>query len=432
MSVEKILMRNGKCLRLDVACKFVSNSLFQSKLHYEVCGFIARKYQPSNILRKIIENLYASKSLRIRTITALVWFVENHKGEIDKIYVFEDIFELLASRGLCADDVKVIGPWGTEYVDRKHYRTLFLKVFANRLYRLFSKSIPPGSVIVRGWVDVTEAMYSAVLETAELRIYPFPFGLKRQIRFILGCIRKKYKISLDGLPYSVGSAVRLFSLKEGGDEALALIELNAYQEYANKLLRTNPESIYTSDEFEVGGVAMYTPLIEAGVSVTNTAHGVGLYCPHVCYTDFFGFSFSQGEFYASFNSNIKVHKRSHSNVVLPLQWAKDVVNCPPAFVLIHQNFEDYGCQAEEEILCRIAREVSEISLALDVKYFVKLHPNLPSGSAAEVSRKFGATHVLSWEGLHGFRPIFITINSTTFFDTKGYGPTLVLASSIFN
>lgn len=425
MSVEKILMQNGEYLRLDEACSFSSNSLFQSRLHYEVCELIARKYQGSLLLRKIIENLYSSKSHRVRVITALVWFVEQYNDDIDKIYVFEDIFEVLTSRGLCKDAVTVIGPWGSEYIDRKHYRTLILKVFVNRLYRLFSRPIPKGSIIIRGWVEVTEAMYSAVLESAELRIYPFPFGVKRQTRFILDCRRKKYRMSLDGLPYSVGLAVRLFFLKSGGDEALALIELKAYQAYAKKLLRINPKSIYTSDEFEAGGVALYTPLIQAGVSVTNTAHGVGLYCPHVAYTDFLGFSLSQGGFYASRNTNISVRLRSHANVVLPLQVAKDVVNFPPVFVLIHQNFEDYGYQVEEEILYQIARKVSKVSLASNVKYFVKLHPNLPSGLAAEVSRKLGATPILKWEGLCGFRPVFITINSTTFFDTRGFGPTLV-------
>ncbi|MDE3740184.1 hypothetical protein PSH28_26585 [Pseudomonas resinovorans] len=432
MKVEKVLLRSGRRVSSRDIYSLVSSSLFQSKLHYEVCELMAGQHCTSKLVKHVIENLYSSKSRRIRVVSALIWFVEYWQDDIEKIFVLEDVANILVRRGVCESKIEVVGEWRSAYIEKKFYFTLIVKAFANRIYSFLSKPIPHGSVIVRGWVEVTASMYSSVLESAELRVFPFPYGVKRQARFVRDCKRKSIKCSLDGLPYSIVSAVCLFFMGKRADKAMALIECEAYHNYARKLLMSKPKSIFTSDEFEAGAVAMYSLLIEAGVSVTNTAHGVGLYCPHVAYTSFKGFTLPQGEFYAIRNPDVDVGLRSQRNIILPLQRAEDAICFAPAFVLIHQNFEDYECLADAAALREVAGKVSEVSRNLGINFYVKIHPNTPVEAASGVAKKFGGAPVLKWEELDGVRPIFITINSTTFFDTRGYGPMLVYTGPSFH
>lgn len=432
MKAEKVLLKSGRCVSLHEIYNLVSSSLFQSKIHYEVCEFMAGQHSASVLVKNVIENLYSSKSRRIRVVSALIWFVEYWQDEIEKIFTLKDAADVLVVRGICENKIEVVGEWSSAYIGKKYCFTLIAKAIANRLYSFFSKPMPHGSVIVRGWVEVTASMYSSVLESAELRIFPFPFGVRRQVRFVRDCKRKNIKYSLDGLPYSIISTVCLLFIGKRTDKAIALIECETYRNYARNLLISKPKSIYTSDEFEAGAVAMYSLLIEAGVSITNTAHGVGLYCPHVAYTSFKGFTLPQGEFYAIRNPGVNVGLRSQCNTILPLQRAEDAICFSPIFVLIHQNFEDYECLADAAALREVAGKVSEVSRNLGVNFYVKIHPNTPAEAASDVAESFGGAPVLKWEEIEGVRPIFITINSTTFFDTKGYGPILVYTGPSFH
>ncbi|MBN2788509.1 MAG: hypothetical protein JXQ69_09340 [Paludibacteraceae bacterium] len=431
MVEERIVMSNGSVIDLYDVYQSVSGTLFQSNIHYDICSYIVKQTGTVGLLRKVLENLYSSKSQRIRLITAAVWFVEFRQCEISEIFVLDDIKYLLEYRGFCNKKLFDMGIYSGEYVDKKHIVTLVLKSFAHRIFHFFSNTLPPGSTVIRGWVDVTESMYFEQLKFARLRIFPFPLGFRRQLKFIGSCKKKCLDFDLDGLPYSISSAVKALFLGTGRDEAIASIEISANQKYANQLLKSRVTKVYTSDEFEVGAIAMYELLIASDVKVINTAHGVGRYCPYVAYTEFNGFTSSQGEFYRSKNSLIKVNVRKFQNSSLPLKRAEDARNLPLVFVLLHQNFEDYGLQSDASKLREIAKNISVLSKKLKIPFYIKLHPNVSSTNIGKLAAEFGAIPATSWLDISKFRTVFITINSTAFFDTMGFGPTLVLKADSF-
>lgn len=431
MSFEKVVMADGREIQLFEIYNSVSGSLFQSRIHHQVCSYLVGKPDVSELLAKVLVNLYCSKSIRVRLITSLVWFAEFKKEEIQEVCVLSDAFDMLKNKGFCQSKLNKLGVFNGEYIDKKHIITFLIKSLSHRLFRIFSKGLPDDSIVVRGWVDVTESMYMEELKFSRLRIFPFPLGIKRQLKFIKKCKKNGLDYDLSGLPYSVFPAVKAIFNSHGRDQAIASMEIMANQKYAIELLKSNVSEIYTSDEFEVGAVAMYELLIHAGVKVTNTAHGVGVYCPYVAYTDFIGFTHSQISFYLNNNKTIRGRCRSNQNSEIPLRKAEEAKDLPLAFVLMHQNFLDYGLVADADAMSLVAQKISDISIKLNIPFFIKLHPNSPPSKSKELERVFRGKLILNFSSINEYRPIFITINSTSFFDTMEFGPTLVYSGPSF-
>lgn len=431
MNIERIELTNGEVITLTDVYLSVSGSLFHSPLHYDICNYIAKQSNSSGLLRKVIENLYSSKSRRIRLITAVVWFVEFRRNDISQIFVLQDIESILKFRGTYSKKVVGVGSYPGEYIDKKHLVTLLFKSIVHHFFRFFSKDLPPNSVIIRGWVDVTESMYSKQINSSRLRIFPFPLGFKRQLQFINSCRIRNLNFDLDGLPYSISSIIKVLFLPNGMDKAIASIEISANQKYAYQLLKSKVSTVYTSDEFEAGAISMYELLLAADVKVVNTAHGIGLYCPYVAYTEFIGFTQSQGNFYYSRNSSIQVSVRDRQNSILPLLKAEDAKKLPLVFVLLHQNFDDYGLQTDARMLREIAYRISNISEKLGIPFYIKLHPNSSPSKVRELIAEVKGIPVVSWLDISMFRAVFITINSTALFDTLKYGPTLVFKDASY-
>lgn len=431
MNFEKVIMSDGREVKLFEIYKSVSGSLFQSRIHHEVCSYLVGNSGVSGLLAKVLVNLYCSKSTRVRFITSLVWFAEFNKEEIQEVCVLNDAFDMLTHKGFCQSKLRELGGFNGEYIDKKHIVNFLIKSLSHRLFRLFSKSLHDNSIVVRGWVDVTESMYMEELKFSRLRIFPFPLGIKRQLKFIWKCKKNGLDYDLSGLPYSIFPAVKTIFSSNGRDHAIALLEIIANQKYAIEILKSNVSEIYTSDEFEVGAVAMYELLIDAGIRVTNTAHGVGVYCPYVSYTDFIGFTNSQISFYLNKNKTIRGRCRSNQNSKIPLRKAGEAKDLPLAFVLMHQNFIDYGLVADADAMSLVAQKVSDISIKLNIPFFIKLHPNSPPSKLKQLERFFCGKVILNFSSINEYRPIFITINSTSFFDTMEFGPTLVYTGPSF-
>lgn len=431
MSFEKVVMSNGREITLFEIYNSVSVSLFQSSIHHEVCSYLVGNSGVYELFDKVLINLYCSKSTRLRLITSLVWFAEYNKEEIQEVCVLNDAFDILIKRGFFKSKLSELGVFNGEYIDKKHIVIFLIKSLSHRLFRLFSKKLPDNIIVVRGWVDVTESMYMEELKFSRLRIFPFPLGIKRQLKFIGKCKKNGLDYELSGLPYSIFSAFKAIFNGHGRDQAIASMEIIANQKYAIELLKSNVTEIYTSDEFEVGAVAMYELLIDAGVKVTNTAHGVGVYCPFVAYTDFIGFTHSQISFYLKNNKMIRGSCRSYQNSKIPLRKAEEAKDLPLAFVLMHQNFVDYGLIADADAMSLVAQKVSDISIKLNLPFFIKLHPNSPPSKSKEFERIFCGKVILNYSSIYEYRPVFITINSTSFFDTMEFGPTLVYSGPSF-
>jgi hypothetical protein len=429
---EGVLLRNGKYYSLAEIYESVSVSLFQSKLHYEIAEYFCklRCIRDADI-HKVVGNIYATKSSRIRMITAFVWFVIYYGDEVHKVYVNKDLSRVIAYKGLEIDGLFCLGDWGRVYVDRGHVKGLLLKGVANKIFRFLSRKIPVRSSLVRGWVEVTTAMYNDVMSKAMIRIFPFPFGLKRQIAFILSCRKRGLDFSLDGIPYSLLDICMLAFAGDDIDEKIAAIELKANRKYASVLVDAQVTTVFTSDEFEVASFAIYDELLKMGSCVVNTAHGIGLYCPNVSYSCFRGFSIAQSDFYSKSGELFRSEIRSSNNLNLPFSPSDKSVKKRFAVVLVHQNFSDYQLKGDGKALFQVAKKLDELCAFYKLQYFVKLHPNTTAREEMGLPKTRCAKFVKDWDFIDEFYPLFFIINSTAYFDVKNYGSVFVYRGPSF-
>jgi hypothetical protein len=97
-------------------------------------------------------------------------------------------------------------------------------------------------------------------------------------------------------------------------------------------------------------------------------------------------------------------------------------------VLIHQPFEASALKAEEAVQWVLDAELARLAHVLSLKYLIKMHPN----SRKQRNRvAFQGEAIYDWAILDEFRPIFVTINSTVFFDARGVAPVLVFDGPTF-
>jgi hypothetical protein len=432
MRAEQIRFVNGDVLSLKGLLVSVSADIYQTDLHYAICARLAAQLTEDPSLRQILENLFALKSSRVRTITAVAWLAQQRSVEIRCLEICDDIADALEELNILGVAVARRGRWKYGYVDARNGALLFLKALAHQLYRVFAKPLVPGRALVRAWVDVTEAMYPELIRTAELRIFPFPLSFARQLRFIRRCSRQGVQMSLDGLPYPILASWWVNFRGRNRDIGIAEIELKACRGYALQLVSAKPPTIHTSDEFEPGIPSLYGPVIAAGIKVVNTAHGVGWYCANVAYSEFRVYTKLQGDFYFSRNPDIQIEFRSRTNVRLPLDPVECSASSQVALVLIHQNFEDSRLMAEASALRRIAAEMLKAAQYWNIPLFIKLHPNTKIALKNKIKTSLGGVSLSSWESLRGFRPIFFVVNSTAFFETLEVGPTLVYSAPSFH
>lgn len=326
----------------------------------------------------------------------------------------------------CSD----LGSYSGAYIDYRHAVLLLQKAFIHRLFRLFSRPIRTGCSVIRAWVDVSEAMYGEQFSTADLRIFPFPLRVSRQLRFVLNCHRRRLRFCLDGLKYSLSRSALTLLQRQRRDLSMVSIELEASRRYGKMLLEGAPQLVATSDEFEIASFAMYEAPIAGGVKVINTAHGVGVYCPYVTYSEFYTFNDAQAQFYRAKNPAVVFHRRPPANTKIDLP--KHVApHARLALVLIHQPFDTHGALLEAAANLRVGAELARVARRLGADYFIKLHPNTPQAAAESTCRDLGGTGLMTWSGLTLHRPIFFVFNSTTYFELQEAGPVFVYGGATF-
>jgi hypothetical protein len=420
VSLEYCTLSDGSVVHIGEIRGKCAQSIFQTNLFYDVCDFLARAHKLDGLEHKVLVNLYALKSSRVKDIAALAYYVNEHVDGVLEVCALDDsiavLRELFSSESIV---FRRLGGPPHAYIEKANRQAIAMKIILNRLFRLVPSRVSVSPSIVRGWVDVTEAMYAKEVFSSSLLLYPFPFGMARQFRFFRSVKKRGGKIRFSGLPYKLSGVLRLLA-QNRGDVDVVRIETSAYQRYAQELIAKGVKVVYTSDEFEVASIALYESLIEAGVIVINTAHGVGLYSPYVAYSEFKGINTSQSTFYQQRCSGLKPSVRKSKNTQLPLASANASRALPPAVVLLDQNFLAFNCVAESNALVQTQRILEEFCSAKDVPFFIKVHPN-----SSPTEQLNGSVRVKDWAAISGFRPIFVTVNSTAFYDVQGYGPVLV-------
>lgn len=432
MSTEAVFHTDGRCVPLsEILCE-TSFDLYQTELHYTICREVAYRRSHDPVTRKILENLYALKSDVARKATALVAYAQRTKVPFKALRVNPSVLKMLPEGW--GQDVQIL-PWSgfnEPMIGWNHVSLLLAKALLHRLFRLFARPDTRGDTLVRAWVEVSAAMYPTEVRQGAVLVYPFALKAVRQVRFLLWCRREGILVSLAGMPYSLSAILAGIVLRKPKDLLLAEVEMRANARHGDELLARRPRQLLTSDEFETASFVLYQPLLAAGVLVINTAHGVGNYCSHIAYSEFRVLAAAQSDFYVQRNPAIRyvrmAPEKRHIKVLSPYLRQRGK---PVALVLIHQPFEGSPLKAEEAVLWALDAELSRIAQVLGLRYCMKMHPNTRKVRNRGRRRAFKGEALYDWDVLDGFRPIFVTINSTVYFDTRGVAPILVFAGPTF-
>lgn len=432
MNPEYVLHADGRKVSLSAIMCATSFDLYQTELHYEVCRALARRRGVSSVERKVLENLYALKSNATRKATALMAYVQRSAVPVQSVCINPCVRDLLPQAwGEDLDFLPYAGP-PEPIIGWNHVGLLLAKTLLHRLFRLVPGEPRRDQVLVRAWVDVSAAMYPQEVRQGQVLIYPFALNLLRQLRFVRWCRRERIALSLQGLPYAPLRILASLLLRQPNDLLLAQAEIHANAQYGAELLRLRPRRVMTSDEFETASLALYEPLLAAGVQVVNTAHGVGNYCPHIAYSEFRVFTQAQSDFYARRNLDVRytplATERRQIKELSPYAQRR---GRPVALVLIHQPFEVSPLKAEEAVQWALDSELARLAQVLCIQYLIKMHPNSRKRRKGLVRRAFQGEAIYAWAALEDFRPIFVTINSTVFFDARGVAPVLAFAGPTF-
>ncbi|MCC2676850.1 MAG: hypothetical protein K0R58_3797 [Ramlibacter sp.] len=431
MKTSRILHRDGRKLPLEQLAGEVSASLFQTDLHYGLCAEVARLQAPRPDAFPVLHNLLSLKSRILMGVTALLGGAAATRGPVHRV-VLPPVVLRVAGERLRAMGMEVEAlPHDVALVPPKVALAFFLKAVLHRAYRLAARPLVPGVPLVRAWVDVTEGMYGDLFPHAQIRVYPFSYGIRRQLAFVRSLGRRGFRWSFDGVPYRWRDAFGALAAGSRRHLHLAQAEGLAYRRFADELLAAGVREIHSSDEYEVGVVAAGERLAEGGASYVNTAHGIGLYCPQLAYARFDYLNDYQADFYRRMGTRMELRKRATANAKLPFERPELQGAAELALVYVHQNFEDYHLPSETAAQAALMRKLAEGGRELGVAAIVKLHPNMPR-ARLQADLPPGLRVASRWDELRGLRPVFLTIYSTAYYELAPVAPVLVYAAPTYN
>lgn len=431
MASNRIVFADGRQLPLATLADHVSASLFQTDLHYDVCEAVARMAVQEPGVVAVLHNLLALKSRVLMGVTALLSDADIDRSAISHVALTPEIGQAVGGRLTTAGLAVQIVDAPEALVPRSVAVAFAMKVLMHRLYRLISKPLSPGVPVVRAWVEVTEVMYADLFPVAQIRLYPFSYGLGRQLAFARSLARRRFNWSFDGVPYRWRDLLVALASARRRHVALARAECRAYTCFGDALLRAGVREVYSSDEYEVGAVAAGERLRAGGAAYVNTAHGIGLYSPKVAYTRFDYLNRYQADFYGRSSPGMELRKRRTANSRLPFERVELEAGDSVAIVYVHQNFEAYQLPSEIAAQERIMRALADAAAALDVAAVVKLHPNMPQERfKAQLPPRLRVA--ARWDELRGTRPVFLTIYSTAYYELAPVAPVLVYSAPTYN
>lgn len=409
-----------------------SFDLFQTAQHLESSELLANRMGFSGQEFKVAVNFLFLKSARARKLTALRWLAGgadlNRQGiQIEDELWSEDLFP--------AGTIAKISSVATSQTDVSFKQALVFsaKVVAHRVFRLFRRSTYKRPKVTRAWVEVSETLFPDMFRDSHTLIYPFPMNLRRQLKFIFQAFRNSEAVSLEGIPYSLSGLLLPIFPRSKRLKAMIGYECDAYSRHALDLERGGAKQVQTSDEFEAGAVALYSRTRDLGIGSLNSAHGVGNYGPFQAYTNFAVLNTRQSDFYRLRGPEIEFVARDMSKTESPQVREGDSEGSqrPRSIVYIHQNFVDLGLAYEDRIQAKAISELQLLSKELNVEFVVKAHPNVREWQIEKLQHQYKAS-VQRKIQFPMMRPVFVTLNSTAFFDFKRFGPVLFYVEGSMN
>lgn len=425
-----VLRRDGTQRTLEQMSGDVSASLFQTDPHYELCARLAREEAQDEGVFRVLHNLLALKSRVLMGATALLDEAGRDRGAVTRAVLAPAIARAigpqLRERGV---DVQEL-PHDEPLLPRGVAVAFALKAVLHRCYRLLRRPLLPGVRLVRAWVDVTDVMYGDLYPQAQVRVYPFSFGLGRQLAYVRSLRERAVRWSFDGVPYRWSDALAALWPRGPRHLRLARAEWRAYDRFAGELLAAGVREVHSSDEYEVGAVAAGERLLAGGAAYVNTAHGSGLYCPQVRYSRFEYLNDYQAVFYRRMGNPMELRKRAKPNSRLPFAREELERRTALAAVYVHQNFEDYNLPSENAAQAALLRRLGEVAQELGMVAVLKLHPNMPA-ERFKADLPPNLRVVGRWDELQQWRPVFLTIYSTAYFELAQVAPVLVYSAPTY-
>lgn len=378
-------------------------------------------------LTDVIANLLSLKSSLLREMMAIL-YQQQTVGDVVRVRAPQIAIEIL-SKHISADRIPEFETEpDAEILDRGIVISLLIKAFTHRAFRMLSRRICPGVDIVRAWVDVTFEMFPDEVQTSQIRVFPFPLRPSRQAKFIKSLRSRRYRWSFDGLPYSLARCIAIPFLRgKNLLNAIARVEHQAFSAYAKSVAQSSVPNVYTSDEFEVGSIASGNVFHRSGIRYVNSAHGVGFYCPRVCYNEFRYITTSQKSFYEHFSPGVTMRPRLGFETASP----RTIGGSFKWIVFIHQRFLQKSHRKESEVELEILQSLSSITKKLGLEFVIKSHPNSDDLQPWLGQNAVSATVHTRWDEIDANRCVFVTISSTAFYRARDFGPVLVYKGNSF-
>lgn len=418
---------DGRIVSADLLSEY-SFDLFQTDLHLDSSERIAKHLGFQGIEFKVATNFLFLKSLRARKLTVLRWLVSR---EVEQVRSVTSDFEI----DLPIRCEKIVREVSTElFFTRKQAVVFACKVFLHRLFRVFGGRHVKNFAVTRAWVEVSEALYPDAFEKSHVLIYPFSLNLLRQVKFALRAFRIGRNVSFAGIPYSLRGLLLPFFSPHLRFQQMIRFETEAYVQHAREFIQAKVKVVRTSDEFEIAAVALYEMLSRDGIVSTNTAHGVGNYGPFQAYSKFAVLNESQADFYRLRNAGLSFEVHSQTNtrhVSVSDETASAASLASVTLVHIHQNFVDLGLAFEERIQRELIERLKLIAEVCQIRMTIKAHPNLNERHMSDLRDSTGVVVVKQLPS-ELTRPIFLTLNSTAYFDFRKLGPVLFFRTNTLN
>lgn len=433
MPVENYIKeKNGKIIPINKIPELFPATVFLSPLHVEVCEIIAKKLNRS--LSKDEEDVYINllfrKSSLTKQITGLIELINKDVIEIDSIdtnLLNKDLLKLVKNKPYT---LKTRTNYIINYIDRGQFKIFIGKAVLNRIYRIFQK-IQESETVIRSWVDVTEELYPKEFYTSQVLVYPFVLNIRRQFKFFKHLFKHHNNWTMAGLPYSIISAIHLVWAKNK-DVLLVKSESSAYLKHSREILKKNIHNVLTSDDFESASIIMHKYLTQSGVYSFNTAHGIGFSLPRVYYKKFKLVNQQQKKFYLKNSSSSIEYELGAARIKLSGSKFSLHKDSHPIVVFIHGNCASVNLIYEGALEDKIMRELKSACAELNMKFKVKLHPNASELLKNKIEGELGIDTFKQMDKLKAYRPVFITLFSTAYYDFANLGPFIFVHDNLFD
>ncbi len=317
-----------------------------------------------------------------------------------------------------------------EKVSNKLLLKMIFKILAHWFFRFLgffqkrNSKLACFSVYRRCYVDDAELVFDDPSDSVLRAIYPFPLGLKRQVKYVQFLRRERLPYFFSGTPYLLKDFIvflrnpKFFNLMrlEKRAQILHAIELAKHK---------NIKKVECSEEYDVGSLDYSHALKWLGIHVLNSAHGVGKYLPYHAYSEFFVLTENQKEYYNFFNPMEYGYRKLNNkgkkldNEAKPLTSHKGIV------------FLGQYSEGVSELIKEVEFEVFNIIDSIDCsnKSFSTYYKPHPNSNVSSHFKSNNLRYIAGQDELEGLENIlYVTMFSTCQIDPNFEGDKILVGS----